>query len=357
VSENDPKKDGGEPVDPASGRPAEPVPATKIDRPTPSAPEPPAPAQAAEAVKPAVKPAPAPVKPAAKAGARIEDPPAPKPRVRTPQELGHPGDPPSWWKTLRADPPAHIRLALGIGFIGLIFFIWWLATRGSRPWISANLVPSPGRTFSEAPGLLDRHIVDHFLDSVRRVLIGIGLAALFGVGLGILAGAQRGVSAAINPLVLFLRSIPMGALGPLMLVLFSTGEKQKWMFIFIAVVPFVFSDTLKAMSSVPQRYVETAETLGASRWQIIRKVLVPLALPDIITSLRFQFGLALGYIVLVETTGIIGTGIGGMFDINQKRGLIEHTWAMLFVLAAIAFLIDITVRYFQRYAFPYRKDL
>jgi sulfonate transport system permease protein len=122
-------------------------------------------------------------------------------------------------------------------------------------------------------------------------------------------------------------------------------------------VPFVFSDTLKAMSTVPQRYVETAETLGATRLQIVRKVLVPLALPDIITSLRFQFGLALGYIVLAETTGILGTGIGHFFNISQQRGLQSHIWAALFTIAAIAFLIDYLIRFFQRQAFPYRKDL
>lgn len=291
-----------------------------------------------------------------KPGKRIEDPPpaAAPAAKRTPQDLGYPGDPPPWWTTLRAEPPFVTRIALGGAFVVFLIFVWWLLTRSSEV---ANMVPSPGRTLHDAPGLLDRHLDDHLFATLRRVLIGVGLAAVFGIGLGILAGAMRGVAALLNPLVLFLRSIPMGALGPLMLAIFSTGEKQKWMFIFIAVVPFVFGDTLKAVSSVPQRYVETAETLGASRWQIVYKVLVPLALPDIITSLRFQFGLAFGYLVLVETTGIIGEGLGGMFNISYQRGEIGHVWALLFVVAIIAFLIDFTVRYFQRAAFPYRKDL
>jgi len=257
---------------------------------------------------------------------------------------------------LRAEPPFHIRLALGGVFITLLILLWWSVTSGDHR-ISPNMVPSPGRVLADAPGLIDRHVDDHFFASLRRVMIGIGLAAVFGIGLGVVAGALRGVAAALNPLILFLRSIPMGALGPLMLAMFSTGEKQKWMFIFIAVVPFVFGDTVKAMASVPQRYVETAETLGANSWQIVSKVLVPLALPDIITSLRFQFGLALGYIVLVETTGIIGEGLGGMFDISYKRGEIGHIWALLFLVAGIAFLIDFAIRYVQRAAFPYRSDL
>jgi taurine transport system permease protein len=288
---------------------------------------------------------------------RIEDI-LPKAQAKSPQELGYPGPPPQWWRTLREDPPYYLRLAIGGAFIGFLILLWWLVTRGDDPIVPPTMLPSPGATAREAPGLLDRNVDDHLFATLRRVCIGIGLAAVVGVGGGIVAGSIRGVAAALNPVVLFLRSVPMGALGPLTLAMFGTDEKQKWMFIFIAVVPFVFSDTVKAISSVPQRYVETAETLGASKWQVLYKVLLPLGLPDIVTSLRFQFGLALGYLVLAETTGIIAReGIGGMFAANDRQGLYEHTWGLLFLLAFVAFFIDITIRYLQRAAFPYRKDL
>jgi ABC-type nitrate/sulfonate/bicarbonate transport system permease component len=306
-----------------------------------------------EPATPAPEPAPEPAK--AKPGARIEDPPRPAaPAKKSAQDLGHPGEPPPWWRTLRADPPAAIRIALGLGLVVLVIGLWWLGTRSGD---QANSIPSPGETLGSVDDLLARDFDDHLFATLRRVLIGVALAAVVGIGLGILAGAQRGVAAALNPLVVFLRSIPMGALGPLMIVLFSTGDKSKWMFIFIAVVPFVFGDALKAMSSVPQRYVETAETLGATRWQIVRKVLVPLAIPDIITSLRFQFGLAFGYIVLVETNGFLESGLGPLFLTNDRLGMRDQTMAMLFVLAGIAFFIDFLVRFLQRGMFPYRKDL
>src|SRR4030095_1530161 len=110
----------------------------------------------------------------------------------------------------------------------------------------------------------------------------------------------------------------MGALIPLTLLLFADGEKQKTMFIFLAIVPFVFSDTVKAISIVPERYGETAQPLGATNLQIVRKVLVPLALPDIITSLRFQLGLALGYIMLAEGV-IIERGLGAPRQPHEKH--------------------------------------
>jgi ABC-type nitrate/sulfonate/bicarbonate transport system permease component len=90
------------------------------------------------------------------------------------------------------------------------------------------------------------------------------------------------------------------------------------MFIFFATVPFVFTDTVRTIALVPERFVETAQTLGASRFQIITKVLFPLALPDIVTSLRFLFGLAFGYIALVEAINV-RAGLG--FADQQQRAL------------------------------------
>ena len=118
--------------------------------------------------------------------------------------------------------------------------------------------------------------------------------------------------------------------------------------------PHLFA--LRAIAAVPQRYVETAETLGASKSQIIRKVLFPLALPDIVSSLRFQFVLAFGYIMLAEAIAA-ESGLGAMLNVNEKRGNIEQNYLLLFVIAAIAFAIDWGIRTLQRGVFPYRKDL
>jgi ABC-type nitrate/sulfonate/bicarbonate transport system permease component len=291
--------------------------------------------------------------------------PAPTPASKkAPPKLDPDDDPnklptaPPWWKTLRADPPAPIRAGLGFGLIALVLLLWWFVTHGDPVdrIISPSKLPSPGEILGAFGALMKRDISDSIIDTLQRVLLGVSLAAIVGVSVGVLAGANRGAGSALAPIVIFLRSVPMGAMIPLTLMLFGDGEKQKTMFIFLAIVPFVFSDTIKAISIVPERYVETAQTLGASRWQIIRKVLVPLALPDIITSLRFQFGLALGYIMLVEE---INTehGLGKLISGSQRLGLSEHVYLLLFVIALLAFSIDLVLRTVQRGVFPWRRDL
>jgi taurine transport system permease protein len=286
----------------------------------------------------------------------VADAPA-RPRSASPVAPAGVPSPPPWWRTLRADPPAPIRVAIGAGLIAAIVLVWWFVTRGDAVTaiVSPSKLPSPGAVLRSF-GSLGGNLGDGIVATLGRVLLGVLLAAILGVVLGVLAGTNRAVGSAVAPLVIFLRSIPMGALLPLMLMLFATGEKQKVMFIFFAIVPFVFSDTVKAVSSVPERYVETAQTLGASNRQILVKVLVPLALPDIVTSLRFQFGLALGYVMLAEAIAT-SSGLGVMLNNNERMGNIEQNYALLFIIALLAFAIDFLIRFFQRGVFQWRRDL
>jgi ABC-type nitrate/sulfonate/bicarbonate transport system permease component len=292
-------------------------------------------------------------KPPAESRARVRSPDA----TAGTQAASAVPSPPPWWRTLRADPPVPIRIAIGAGLIAAILLVWWFVTHGDAvsAIVSPSKLPSPGavlRSFGDLGGGLG----DAIIATLERVIGGVLIAAVIGVVLGVFAGTNRAVGSAVAPLVIFLRSIPMGALLPLMLMLFATGEKQKVMFIFFALVPFVFSDTVKAISIVPERYVETAQTLGASNRQILFKVLVPLALPDIITSLRFQFGLALGYVMLAEAIATT-SGLGVMLNNNERLGNIEQNYALLFVIALLAFVIDFLIRFFQRGVFQWRRDL
>jgi NitT/TauT family transport system permease protein len=268
--------------------------------------------------------------------------------------------PPPWWRRLRTDAPFPLNLLIGGAFIALVLLIWWLLTNGSptTAFISPSKLPGPGAVFGSFGKLWNQGLVDSLIATLIRVFGGVALAAIIGISLGFLAGSIRGVAAALGPVVIFMRSIPMGILLPLTLVMFETGEKQKIMFLLFAIVAFVFSDTVKAVSIVPPRYVETAQTLGASNRQIIFKVLVPLSLPDIVTSLRFQVGLALGYVTLAEAIGAADdAGIGHLLNINQTRGLIEQNYLLLFIIAGVAYGIDLLIRTVQAGLFRWRQDL
>src|SRR3979409_799930 len=259
--------------------------------------------------------------------------------------------------TLRFSPPPMTRRLVGVGTMGLVVLVWWLATMGlgsEDRLISPIILPSPAEVVRSFPSLFnERALLQSIMATLNRVLIGFGLAIGVGVPLGIAAGSWRVVEAAGAPLALFGRNLPVAALIPLTILWFGIDETQKVMFIFIACVPFVYSDAVAAITNVPDRYVETAQTLGASSFQIVRKVLVALAIPDIYNSLRHLFGLAFGYIMLAELINA-QHGLGYLLMASQRRGLSEHIILILIIIGLLAFGIDRLLFWFQRGLFPYR---
>jgi len=258
---------------------------------------------------------------------------------------------------LRIPPSRTTRRLVGAGAVAFIVLLWWLATTGlgaEDRFISPVILPSPAEVARSFPALFrERALLESIAATLRRVLIGFGMAALVGIPLGIVAGSWRVLEAAAAPVALFGRNLPVAALIPLTILWFGIDETQKVVFIFIACVPFVYSDVVSAIGSVPERYVETAQTLGASPLQIVRKVLLPLALPEIYNSLRHLFGLAFGYIMLAELINA-QRGLGSLLMMSQRRGLSEHIILILIIIGLLAYSIDRLLYFFQRGLFPYR---
>jgi len=229
---------------------------------------------------------------------------------------------------LRGEIPAAAAIFWGFTCVATVLAVWFVITAGppgepERRFVSPTTLPSVVETIDAVPRVFgERKLVTNTLVTLERVCMGFGLSALVGVPLGILAACFPALRAFLAPLLVFGRNIPVAALIPLTFFFFGIGEFQKVMFLFIASVAFVLSDTIAAVLDVPQRYVDTALTLGASRWQIICKVLTPLAAPAIFNSLRLLFGLAFGYVMLAELVkfGSAGGGLGDLINMSQRRG-------------------------------------
>jgi ABC-type nitrate/sulfonate/bicarbonate transport system permease component len=259
---------------------------------------------------------------------------------------------------LRTPPPGVVRWGAGVGTVALVVGVWALLTMGAPESriVSPVLLPSPGEVVRSVPVLFtERGLLDSILATLWRVIAGFALAIAVGVPLGIVAGAYRIVDAASAPLALFGRNVPIAALIPLTVLWFGIDETQKIMFIFIACIPFVFGMTLTAITDVHDRYVDTAQTLGASQRQIIGKVLIPLSMPEIYAGLRQLFGLAFGYIMLAELINA-KEGLGFLLMTSQRRSMTEHIFVILLVIGLLAYGIDRLLLYFQKGLFPYRES-
>src|SRR6266542_2562744 len=126
--------------------------------------------------------------------------------------------------SLRVAPPPSIGRLLGVAGIGLVVLLWWIVTSGATEnrFVSPVILPSPAEVIRSFPSLLnERALMESIAATLKRVLIGFGLAALVGVPLGIIAGSWRVVEAAGAPLALFGRNLPVAALIPLTILWFG----------------------------------------------------------------------------------------------------------------------------------------
>jgi ABC-type nitrate/sulfonate/bicarbonate transport system permease component len=263
--------------------------------------------------------------------------------------------------TFRRPVSKWVGLVLGLLCLMLVLGVWWFLTRGAHEEriLSYNSLPSPAETFSRDQ-LHDlwfgSALTRNLFVSLRRVILGFAFAAVMAIPLGVLCGCFPWINAFFAPVNVFGRNIPIAALIPLSFALFGIGEPQKVMFIFVAVVAFIMMDTATAIADVSSRYIDTAFTLGASRRQIILKVLMPLAMPRLFNSLRLLFGIAFGYIMLAELVtegGGVG-GLGNIINVAQRRGHRETILLVLMVIPAVALAIDRLLYIIQKSLFPHQ---
>ena len=264
------------------------------------------------------------------------------------------------WFPIRGEIGITASVILGTLCIAMVFGLWWFVTNGKQAEsriVSPQALPSPSETFETFQELwFDRKLTRNTVTTLSRVFFGFSLAAAVGVPLGIMAGCFPPIKAFLTPLILFGRNIPIAALVPLTFFFFGIDEGQKVMFIFLACVAFVVSDTATSVANVGQQYIDTAYTVGANRWQIITKVLVPLAMPTVFDSLRLLFGLAFGYIMLAETIklGNESGGLGNLILTSQRIGPRAHIYLIILIIPVVAFLIDRLLYMIQRGLFPYK---
>ncbi len=264
----------------------------------------------------------------------------------------------------RAPVPAWAAVALGLVPAAVLLAAWWLLTRGEPEYraISPVILPTPADVFGFVPRLLhtpgdaESAFWRQVLLSFRRVALGFGVAVAVALPLGTLVASFRGWRLTFGPTVAASGYVPIAALVPLSMSWWGTGEMQKVLFLALAFLVYLLPLVIRALDAVPDVYVSTAHTLGASRAQVILRVLLPVAAPDIWHALRLAFGVGWSYLVLVEMTVLAG-GLGAMIFTGQRRSeLRPQIYVVLAVITLIAWAVDLGWARLGRVLFPYREE-
>jgi len=259
---------------------------------------------------------------------------------------------------IRGRVPRGAAVVLGSLPIVAIFLLWWVCTAGpsEERIISPTILPSPVEVAQSIPELINnRDLVHHIRASVQRVGISFLLSLVIVIPVGILMGAFGSVSALFTPLSTASGYIPIATLVPLTMSWFGIDELQKTMFLAMAFGIYLLPLVVKAVESVPEIYLRTSYTLGASRWDAIRHVLIPIALPDLWHAMRLAFGVGWTYIVLAEVAVMVD-GLGFLIQNSFRRGPREHIYLVILVITLIAWAADLAWQRLGRILFPYRQE-
>ena len=196
-------------------------------------------------------------------------------------------------------PPPRPAWLLGAAALALIALAWEAVAR--LGWVPALFLPAPTAVLGEAvrmawSGELGRHLGV----SLARVGLGFGLGAAVGTVLGLALGSSRSLWAIGNPVIAATYPIPKIALLPLMILWLGIGEAPKVTMIALGVFFPVVINTYAGVQGTDPLMVKAARSLGAGRWQVVLKVVLPSALPTILAGYRLGAGIALLLVVSAE---------------------------------------------------------
>ena len=254
--------------------------------------------------------------------------------------------------TLKWRWPLSRQLTLSVATLAVLLAVWWAVA--ALQLISPLFLPPPGQvlqkliTIAGPQGFMDATLWQHLAASLTRIVIALLAAVLIGVPVGIAMGLNSTVRGILDPLIELYRPVPPLAYLPLMVIWFGIGETSKILLIYLAIFAPV------AMSALAG--VKSARALGASRAQVLWLVILPGALPEILTGLRI--GLGVGWSTLVAAELIAATrGLGFMVQSAGEFLATDVVLAGIAVIAIIAFLLELGLRALQRRLTPWHGEV
>jgi len=168
-------------------------------------------------------------------------------------------------------------------------------------------------------------------------------------------GAFTKVHCFFEPLRVSGLYLPLPAFVPLTLFWAGIGENQKYLFLFICNFVVLLPAIVVAIQSVPQVYLDTGYSLGLTRGQVLRRVLIDVAKPEIFKALRLAFGIGWTWIILAEQIGV-DNGLGYIIWTSERRNHPEHVYVVILVIMVLAFLINALWTRVMYFLFPFERS-
>jgi sulfonate transport system permease protein len=261
---------------------------------------------------------------------------------------------------LTVDPPSRGRRGRAIAgsvarraFVPLVLIGLWqlLASLGE---INTTLTSSPAEVASAFWDLLTNgELTSNLVISLRRMLIGLAIGVPIGLGFGIVAGLSRLGEELVDSTMQALRVVPFVSLVPLFMLWFGIGESSKVALVAFGVAFPIYLNTYSGIRSVDAKLIEAARVFGLGRAGLIRRVIVPGALPSILVGLRYALGIAVIALVVAETIDA-NSGIGALVANARQFLETDIVFVGIVVYSALGLIGDFLVRILERRLLTWR---
>jgi sulfonate transport system permease protein len=235
----------------------------------------------------------------------------------------------------------HTRL-LGVVLPFLLLTAWQVSS--SLHWVKPIFLPSPWsviQTFREM--LVEEGLLTDFRVSAVIVIEGFLIGAVFGLAAGVAAGLSKTVEKLLGPLLNSIRQVPPVAWLPLIVLWVGIGPLAKGIMIGKAVFFPVFLNTLQGIRGVSKDYVEVARIFEYNQRLLLRKVVIPAALPSIFVGLRYGAGLAWAVVIMAEMLGG-KLGLGYLLVRSQELLLTQQLFVIIVIIGGVGFSVDVVLR-------------
>jgi sulfonate transport system permease protein len=235
----------------------------------------------------------------------------------------------------------------------LIVALWQVAY--SLHWLNRLIFSSPGQVASALGGLARSGELQSALEvSLRRAGLGLLIGLTIGISFGLITGLWRIGEKLFDSSLQMLRTVPFIALGPLFLVWFGLGEEPKVLLVAAACIFPNYLNTYAGVRNVDPKLLEAGQILGLSRRALIRSVVLPTALPAILTGVRYSMGVAILALVFAEQINAT-SGIGYILT-NAANNTLDMSlvFAAIAIYAVLGIAIDLIVRMLEKILLPWR---
>jgi NitT/TauT family transport system permease protein len=195
-------------------------------------------------------------------------------------------------------------------------------------------------------------LLNDTIASLQRLAIGVAISAVLALSIGIAIGIIPYMTATLSPLIWFISLIPTMALLPILFIVFGLGEVSKVVLIILGVAPLITREIYQRVKEIPSEQIIKVQTLGASTWQIITRVITPQILPRLIDSIRLTLGTA--WIFLISAEAIAATeGLGYRIFLVRRYLAMDVILPYVLWITFLAFLIDFILKQFNKRLFPW----